>query len=67
MYGEGERTFPVDAPTGDAYYGFKLGKNGGYLYGWVLLTIDPLTKIVTIKEYAINKTLNKPIKAGQIK
>jgi hypothetical protein len=66
-YGQGISTFNVTAPTGDSYYGFKLFKNGGYNFGWVLLNIDPIGKILTIKEYAINMSLNKPIKAGQIK
>jgi hypothetical protein len=67
MYGEGVSTFHVPAPQGDAYFGFKIAKSGGYQYGWVLLRIDSWSKILTIKEYAINRTLNKPIMAGQIK
>jgi hypothetical protein len=66
-YGEGVSTFDVQPPEGDAYYGFKLHRDGGYRYGWVLLSIDPTNKILTVKEYAINRTLNNPIRAGQIK
>ena len=67
MYSEGISShLPyIPAPAGDAYFGFKLFRNGGFRFGWILLNINPISKTLTIKEYAINKTLNRPLKAGQ--
>ena len=65
MYGEGHTTFVTPAPVGDAYFGFKLFRNGGSHFGWVLLNINTESKTLTLKEYAVNRTPNRPIKAGQ--
>jgi len=51
--------------SGDTYYGFKLYDHGGYDYGWILLNGGGTS--ITVKAFAINKTKNNPIKAGQIK
>jgi hypothetical protein len=51
--------------SGNTYYGFKIAKNGGYVFGWILMSYKYGKNEVTIKEFAYNKTLNKPIKAGQ--
>ena len=51
--------------SGDTYYGIKISKNGGYIYGWILLSFNIGGNKLTAKEFAINKALNKPIKAGQ--
>jgi hypothetical protein len=49
----------------DTYFGIKLSVQGGYNYGWILISFDIGSNKVTIKEFAINKTLNNPIRAGQ--
>ena len=49
--------------VGDKYYGFKIWNNGNYNYGWILLNFNSMK--LTLKEYAVNLTPNKPIKAGQ--
>jgi hypothetical protein len=54
-------TFSYD--TNGTYYGFKIYDLGTYEYGWILLSGGG--SILTVKEFAINKTRNKPIKAGQ--
>ena len=54
-----------DSYSGDGYFGFRLKRNGGYNYGWILLNLDQLHYILTIKEFAINRTKNNSIKAGQ--
>ena len=72
MYGAGISTINLPAPTEETYYGLKIAKNGGFIYGWILININPASvnkasNILTLKEYAMNLTLNNPIKAGQKK
>ena len=55
-----------DHPEGPGYYGFKMKKGTGYMYGWILLDLDWVTHSVTITGYAVNKTVNHRILAGQI-
>ncbi len=50
--------------AGDTYFGFRLWNNGVYNYGWILLHFD-YSMTITVKEFAINKTVNKSIRAGQ--
>jgi hypothetical protein len=63
----GDNPFTCNTFNGDTYYGFKISKIGGYNFGWILLSISTSINKLTIKEFAINRTLNKPIKAGQKK
>ena len=65
LYSSGGDSEPCSsATTGDSYCGFKIYGNGGYYYGWILLKRSGSVK-VTVKEFAINKTINNSIKAGQ--
>jgi len=56
-------TCSIYAPNGDTYLGFKLFRNGGCRYGWIQIRFVSMS--LTIKAFAINRTLNKPIRAGQ--
>ncbi|MBK9328505.1 MAG: hypothetical protein IPM95_04145 [Sphingobacteriales bacterium] len=50
---------------GDQYIAFrKKNSAGGYFYGWMLVNIENGEKI-TIKEYALHKIADTPIKAGE--
>jgi hypothetical protein len=50
---------------GDQYIAFrKKNSAGGYFYGWMLVNIER-SKKVTIKEYALHKIADTPIKAGE--
>lgn len=50
---------------GDQYIAFrKKNTTGGYNYGWMLVNIERGEKI-TIKEYALLKIADTPIKAGE--
>ena len=50
---------------GDQYIAFrKRNTTGGYFYGWMLINIERGEKI-TIKEYALHKIADTPIKAGE--
>ena len=66
-YAKGNAWGPCFCNTfnGDTYYGFKISVIGGYNYGWILMSFNVGSNKITVKGYAINKTLNKPIKAGQ--
>jgi hypothetical protein len=55
----------IDGFSEDTYYGIKLSRPGGYIFGWVLINFNNEANKLTLKEFAINKTINKPIKAGQ--
>jgi hypothetical protein len=63
----GDNPFSCNTFDGDTYYGFKISKTGGYNFGWILMSLSISTNKLTIKEFAINRTLNKPIKVGQKK
>jgi len=52
-----------NAFSGDTYFGFKLTDNGGSNFGWILVSFS--SQKLTIKEFAINRTKNNPIRAGQ--
>ena len=52
---------------GDTYYGIKIKNGEGCNYGWLLMAFGKGTNTLAIKAFAINKALNKPIRAGQIK
>lgn len=50
---------------GDQYIAFrKKNTTGGYNYGWMLVNIERGEKI-TLKEYALHKIADTPIKAGE--
>lgn len=50
---------------GDQYIAFrKKNATGGYNYGWMLVNIERGEKI-TLKEYALHKIADTPIKAGE--
>jgi hypothetical protein len=51
------------APIGDVYIGFKLFRNGGYKFGWIQIKFVAMN--ITVKEFAVNQTINCPIRAGQ--
>lgn len=53
-----------NAFSGDTYFGMKMFRSGGYCYGWILMSY-PSSGTLIVKEYAINLTPGKPIKAGQ--
>jgi hypothetical protein len=51
--------------SGEKYFGFKMPKGNGFIYGWLLMHLDRADHKLTIKEFAINKTIGKKILAGQ--
>ncbi len=52
-----------NGPYGDSYVGFKIKRNGNYHYGWILISRSGSN--LTIKEFALNRTPNRKILAGQ--
>jgi|GEM_PF-2900046 len=52
-----------DVFSGDTYFGVKLTNNGIVNFGWVLMSFN--SNVLIIKEFAINRTNNNPIRAGQ--
>ncbi len=60
-------SFPcnLDSYLGEGYYGFKMQKGSGFMYGWLLMNYNAASHKMTIKEFAFNRTLNKKILAGQ--
>ncbi|MCX6305451.1 MAG: hypothetical protein NT040_10830 [Bacteroidetes bacterium] len=64
IYSQG--SFPlciIAAHQGYIYYGFKLFRNGGYMFGWIQIRF--VSMCLTIKAYAINRTIGRPVRAGQ--
>ncbi len=55
----------LDKQQGDIYYGFRIKKGDGYVYGWLLMNYDWSGHKMTIREFAINRTVNNKILAGQ--
>lgn len=55
----------------DKYLGFRIfvgddeNGEGQFKYGWIRMDIAEDASSFTIKDYAINHTINKPIKAGE--
>jgi hypothetical protein len=47
------------------YYGFKLKKGSGAVYGWLMMTYNGTTHTMTIQEFAYNRTVGNLILAGQ--
>jgi hypothetical protein len=67
-----------DPPTGcgrtglwkgaiDKYVGFRFKINGDFYYGWARMDVDSSSKSVTLKDYAYNSEVGKPIRAGSTK
>lgn len=48
---------------GDNYVGFEFSKNNSKYFGWILVTIQHFN--LTLRSWAINKTANNTIFAGQ--
>jgi len=44
----------------DSYFGFKIASGDGYIFGWIVLKLEPKYKL-KIKEYAVNMTKNRGI------
>ncbi len=64
MYYEIDGTKYGFSDIGDQYIAFrKKNSSGGYKYGWMLINIERGEKI-TLKEYALQKIADTPIKAG---
>ncbi|MDB5227435.1 MAG: hypothetical protein JWN78_1628 [Bacteroidota bacterium] len=56
----------IKAGSGDKYVGLQFtASGGGYFYGWALVNYAANALSLTVKEYAINNTLNATIKVGQ--
>jgi hypothetical protein len=66
-YSVGTLTWPCSAYNlqADTYYGVKLISNGGYKFGWILTSYSSFDHTLTIKEFALNGSINRPVKAGQ--
>lgn len=54
-----------ECTNGDNYFGFRMKKGSGYIYGWILMSLNQTEFQWTIKGFAINRTLNRKILAGQ--
>jgi len=54
-----------ECANGDNYFGFRMKKGSGYIYGWILMSLNQTEFQWTIKGFAINRTLNRKILAGQ--
>ncbi len=52
--------------AGDKYFGFRLQKDSGYIYGWFLVNCSEKSDLLEIKGYAYNKTVGNPIQAGEL-
>jgi hypothetical protein len=51
---------------GDVYWALQLKKStGNYLYGWIKINLSDDHRTLIIKEVAVQKVLNKSIKAGE--
>jgi hypothetical protein len=57
--------FTCNTFSGETYYGIKLSNKNNFYYGWILMSFDFTNNRLIIKEFALNKTPNKSIKAGQ--
>lgn len=57
--------FFCDEFHGNTYFGVKLYTQKGPLFGWIMLSLDKGRNKIHIREYAINLTPGRSIKAGQ--
>lgn len=51
--------------AGDKYFGFRLQRTEGYIYGWFLVNCSEKSDLLEIKGYAYNKTAGNAILAGE--
>ncbi|MCA6078853.1 hypothetical protein [Fulvivirga sedimenti] len=62
---EGTNWFGTWSGGRSQYVGIKVNKNGNAYYGWVEIIVDPATEQAYVVDYAINRTPNTSISAGQ--
>jgi hypothetical protein len=70
-FGETVRRYWMSFPCylgddkGTIYYGLKMIKGSGSVYGWLLMTYSGNDHTMIIREYAYNRTVGRKILAGQ--
>lgn len=50
----------------DAYLGLRINSGAGFNYGWAHVSYDDAANTMTLKEFAIEQTLNTAITAGDV-
>jgi hypothetical protein len=66
-YLEKNNVGPWQGTAGDAYLGLRLDAgSGNFRYGWARIDYNDAANSITLKDFAIEQTLNTPILAGDV-